>query len=119
MSAANVSGYVPNRVADSAGMRPLTPTEAEGYAGINGDPRGARIADVQIYGAVDAELVLDDEALGVHYADPNDDLVSWQVNAPRYVLELIAAEIIRRSADSSLDIATFAALGLECVVGNA
>lgn len=86
-----------NEIVDAAGFGRLSQSDLDGLQGIAGEADDARIYhDLEIFGGITATLVLCDEALGLYYADANNDLHGYQMSdAPRLVRELVAAELAK------------------------
>lgn len=106
-----------NLMVDTAGMRPLSEVELQGYAGIEGPVADARIAVLEIDG-IQAELVLCDAQLGLTYSGPNDELHCWAQEGSRFARSLVAVEVVLRSNKGTLGFADLADLGFEHVVGE-
>jgi hypothetical protein len=98
-----------NELAGDFGMRELTPGEWGCFAGAVGD---ARITEVLLYGRIDAELILDDESLELHWIypegpmsapDPGDRTRCYQWDSEnRLERELMAALVITKSTEPTL-----------------
>jgi hypothetical protein len=86
-----------NEIAEAAGMRPLDESDLQAFAGIEGDAKDARIGwDVEMFGGIDACLVLCEDALGVYWYDEHDNQHAWQMNGvARLTRELVAAELLK------------------------
>lgn len=85
-----------NEIVDAVGFGRLSESDLSAFAGIEGSADDARIYnDLEIFGGVQAVLVLCDEHLGLTYCDENDNLHGFQVSGvARLVRELIARELV-------------------------
>lgn len=96
---------IKNARVDAAGMKPLSQDDLYQFAGIEGPATDARIGEILLFGGVEATLVLCDNALGVFWSDEKDDMRAYQANnIPRFVLELIAVELLTCTRNAGTEI---------------
>lgn len=109
------AGLQKNTIARPPFLGELGADQATAYAGIEGTVEDARIGEAEVLGGITADVVLDDDALGVYWHDENDEPVAWQLNGPtRMAREVLAVDLVRwqeRHPDVELGPAILEALG--------